>query len=372
MIDITHILSYITGKKVLVQLSGGKDSMTCLVLLKKMGVELDAIHFIHAYNYSLPTEMAKNICNELGVPLHVKNVTDELSALLLADFKGRPCRYCKAIMDQITVNFAMENGISVICIGDTGDDTTLINRLIDIEGEIRPLSKYINKSVSLPDDITVIRPLLNYHGDEIIEFVQSTIPDFKRVHDTGDKYFEYSREGCPLQFKDLGAVYTEDVMKKLQVYNSLCSEFAMYRNIRASIHLPSEFIVTIPRGYEDECREFLLSKGCNLNNTSSRNIPLYIVTAHLRTNGITLSDGTLSEALMRFIERLGHKPLNIIDNSTNIQMFGDGFETECFKHSTQVLSITITSSFSLNQRDLENLCVEIFHTYNYVVHNTKL
>ena len=52
MIDITHILQFVKGKKILLQLSGGKDSIACMILLKELGVELEAIHFIHAYNYS--------------------------------------------------------------------------------------------------------------------------------------------------------------------------------------------------------------------------------------------------------------------------------------------------------------------------------
>ena len=35
MIDITHILQFVKGKKILLQLSGGKDSIACMILLKE-------------------------------------------------------------------------------------------------------------------------------------------------------------------------------------------------------------------------------------------------------------------------------------------------------------------------------------------------
>ena len=44
--------------RVLLQLSGGKDSIACMILLKENGVKFDAIHFVHDYSYSLPTSMA--------------------------------------------------------------------------------------------------------------------------------------------------------------------------------------------------------------------------------------------------------------------------------------------------------------------------
>lgn len=372
MIDITHILPHITGKKVLVQLSGGKDSLACLILLKEIGIKLEAIHFIHAYNYSLPTEMAKMACEKFGVRLYTIDVTADLSKLLLGGFKGRPCRLCKSIMDRITVDIAEQNNHQIICIGDTCDDKTLINRLLDCEGEMRVLSRYINKAVVLPSEIAVIRPLLKYHGDEIAVFVKSKFPDFKRVHDTGDKYFDYSREGCPLQFKDMGAEYTEDMIRNLKHYNSLCSEFAISKNIRASIHLPSEFIVTIPKGYEDECRKYLIKNGCMLRNHRPLLSPRFATTAHVRTNGITLSADIMSEAFARLIERLGLKTTYLVENPSNIMIGGECFDADCFIVSSQIISITIISSFSINIKILGRICMEIFHTYDFSVSNSKI
>ena len=51
-------------KKILVQYSGGKDSTACLIKLVEDGAYVEAVHFIHQYGYSLPTEEAKRICDD--------------------------------------------------------------------------------------------------------------------------------------------------------------------------------------------------------------------------------------------------------------------------------------------------------------------
>ena len=64
--------------KVLLQLSGGKDSIACMILLKEHDVRFEAIHFIHNYVYSLPTSMAKKACDALGVKLNVVDISSEI------------------------------------------------------------------------------------------------------------------------------------------------------------------------------------------------------------------------------------------------------------------------------------------------------
>jgi len=257
----------ITSSKVLIQLSGGKDSVACLVKLCEHKIKCEAIHFIHNFSYELPTNEAKRICRQLNVKLHIIDINEKIKDLFLNDFRLRPCRYCKGIMDRITVDFASKNGFDYICVGDTLDDTMLINRLHEMKEKNLFVAKYFNKAVELPEKLFILRPLIAMKSHDIYEYLAKNEIFVQRVGDTGDKYFEYSREGCPLQFKDFGVPYTNELMTKLKRYNLLCAEFAIQMGIRASIHLPSEFIVTIPKGYEGACREYLIAKGCSLSAT---------------------------------------------------------------------------------------------------------
>ena len=117
------------ARKVLVQLSGGKDSCSLVLLMKRAGVEIEAIHFFHEYAYSIPSEMAENICSRTGVNLVKMDITVELQDTLVRHSTDRPCRHCKAIMDRLTIEYASTHGFDCILVGDTGDDTALISRL---------------------------------------------------------------------------------------------------------------------------------------------------------------------------------------------------------------------------------------------------
>ena len=355
--------------KVLLQLSGGKDSIACMIYLKEHSMEFEAIHFVHKYGYSLPTAMAKKACEEFHVKLNIIDVTNEIGSLFLNGYDGRPCRYCKGIMDKVTVNYAQANGFQLICVGDTKDDQTLINRLVKYEGMVNNISRYFNQSVPIPDDIAIFRPLLEYNSDETLDLVLHRLPWFKRVHDTGDKYFEYSREGCPLQFKDYGVVYTKELMEKLQYLNMLCGQFATQKGIRASIHLPSEFIVTIPKGYEDECWHYLQSHGANLKPIHLKKILRYSFFIDLNLNSAMCSANIIKIACERLIERLSITGDFVFSDRMGY-LATDEVKVDIFWDTNDRLLVSITSlEMKYNKSQIENLCMEIFHTREFVVLN---
>lgn len=361
--------------RVLLQLSGGKDSIACMILLKENDVKFDAIHFIHDYSYSLPTSMAKKACDVLGVHLNIVDITHEIENTLLGNgFSERPCRYCKGIMDRITIDFAVANAYSLICVGDTKDDKTLINRLLQNDGSVHHISRYFNRSVSLPEEISIYRPLLEYDSDKTTKLVLSRFTWFTRVNDTGDKYFEYSREGCPLQFKDYGAKYSKKMMCRLKDLNTLCGEYASLNGIRASIHLPSEFIITIPKGYENDCRRYLVSHGADLNLTPSEceSLKSYHIVVDLNLNNRMHDADIIKVAFDRFIERLG-----ILGNLAFCDKIGhlsnDVVVIDVILVSLGRMLVSMVSKDAIWQPSfIENLCIEIFHTRNIKVLDYKM
>lgn len=357
------------GTKVLLQLSGGKDSIACMIHLKKHNIEFETIHFIHEYGYNLPTIMAEKACEAFKVRLHVVDVSNEIKSRFLNDFKDRPCRYCKGIMDKITVDFAQANHFQLICVGDTKDDKTLINRLEIIEEGNHDISHYFNQAVSLPDDISIYRPLLEYDSNQTLALVLSYFPWFRRVHDTGDKYFEYSREGCPLQFKDYGVKYSQQLMERLKQLNVLCTEYASLKGIRASIHLPSEFIVTIPKGYENDCRQYLLSHGACLKPLPTNRCQTYHILVDINLNESMCSADVIEMACKRYIERLGIVGDFILrDQIGNLSQ--DGIRIDVAWVNIDRLFVSFVSNEMLwDQSQIENLCLEIFHTRDFKVLN---
>ena len=88
---------------------------------------------------------------------------------------------------------------------------------------------------------------------------------------TGDKYFEYAREGCCLQFCDPGTELTHEICNSLFRYNEIANEWGRAHNVRTSVHLPSSFIVTIPEGFEENVCQELVKNG--LSVSGRRNSP---------------------------------------------------------------------------------------------------
>lgn len=357
------------GSKVLLQYSGGKDSTACLIKLLKEGCQVTAIHFTHQYAYNVPINEARRICSRFNVNLEIVDITKQLKKVFLSDFRLRPCRFCKAIMDAMTVSYAQRNGFDIICVGDTKSDSTLVARIEKGDRSSVLFSRYLNQNVELPQHMIIYRPLIYMSSDEVITFLSENSIAVERVQDTGDKYFEYSREGCPLQFKDFGVHYTEELMKNLKTYNEVCSEYAKLHEIRASVHLPSGFIVTIPKGYEEECRKYLISKNCLLrkNNRDNSKVAEFIIFTVAIYKELE-DQKILSIALQRLMERIG-LPDSRLTVAHGIYCLGKNAERLIVSvdpgkkiiYGLLVMNKIIKSTF------LENVLLEIFHTYDYTV-----
>ena len=361
-------------QRVLLQLSGGKDSIACLLCLKKEYTKVDAIMFVHKYSYDIPTKMSKMVCEQLKIKLHIIDISNDIELLFLNHFSARPCRYCKAIMDKVTVDFAKNNKYDIICVGDTADDSMLINRIIAYDGRVSKFSRYLNAHVTLPSNIIIYRPLIDKTSSYTLELVTARFPFFTRVNDTGDKYFEYSREGCPLQFKDLGVFYTKELMSKLKHMNSLCSDFATQKGIRATIHLPSEFIVTIPEGYENECRSYLIGKGCKLNNPIPSDDIIYVVNISIRIDSKVYSYTFFRMAILRFLERINvpSEFTKVNDNNIEIENSQIIFKAS-YTETLAIVNIDIYSTIDdINNLNYKNICLEIFHTNNIAINHSVL
>lgn len=169
-----------SGEKVLVAISGGKDSITLLDILAVLRADLNfKIHALHIdlgiRGYS---EDSKDKClkasKSLGIPLTVISIpkTFNLSLPELAKrSKREACSICGSIKRYITNLAAYYWGVDRVATGHTLDDLstyTLKNLLV---GDYTMISKLQPKTQTLKSLISRVRPLAEVYNEETRMYV---------------------------------------------------------------------------------------------------------------------------------------------------------------------------------------------------------
>ena len=95
MNDWIKLVKESNNTKVLLMLSGGKDSIATLLCIVKAGIEVDAIHFYHKWSELIPLEEAERICGLLSVNLIKYDFSNAFSDAVTGYANGRPCLLCK-------------------------------------------------------------------------------------------------------------------------------------------------------------------------------------------------------------------------------------------------------------------------------------
>ncbi len=158
-----------SGDRVLVGLSGGKDSSLLLLALRQLQArapfpfELGAFTMDPQFTSDFLTEQLRDFCTSLGISYYTEKVPVE--QLSRARPGKTPCFSCAYFRRAATNRVALEHGYNKVALAHHHDDaveTFLLNLLTS--GQLKtflpvtPLSK---------TGLTVIRPLLYYREDEV-------------------------------------------------------------------------------------------------------------------------------------------------------------------------------------------------------------
>lgn len=156
------------GDRILVALSGGKDSLMLLRLLARRSrifkprFEVEAVHVVmDNIPYVTDTEYIDGFCREHGVKLHVVHASfDEKT-----DGRRTKCFLCSWNRRKVLFEFAEKHGFNKIALGHHQDDiitTLLMNMTFEgAMGTMPPMLALRNY------ELVIIRPLCLVHEDDI-------------------------------------------------------------------------------------------------------------------------------------------------------------------------------------------------------------
>lgn len=166
-----------SSSKISVALSGGKDSLTLLYLLKAVSgkgfptLDIHAIHVSGEFSCGagVNTSFLQKICDQLNVPLHVKESAQKLETL--------ECYSCSRERRSLLFNTAKEIGTPIVAFGHHRDDhiQTLLMNLLH-KGEFAGNLPKVFMEVY---GITIIRPLIYTKEADIKTFAEQN--EFMRI-----------------------------------------------------------------------------------------------------------------------------------------------------------------------------------------------
>lgn len=181
-------------EKVLIGLSGGKDSQTLLTILHHIyqkRVRIEALYIdvgIAPRNYGHDSEVvARKLCEQLDIPFHVFNVKEDMQIDLddihelgrrsksrqrrkSGRFRGE-CSYCGLIKRYYMNRFALENGFTKVATGHnlTDEATQLLSNFFNVDMEL--MSRAGPTTVTnVKGLIPRVKPLFYIYEEELIKY----------------------------------------------------------------------------------------------------------------------------------------------------------------------------------------------------------
>ncbi len=170
---LTEFAMLADGDKILLGLSGGKDSLCLMELLarrqriEKPSIRVEAIHIrMDNVHYESDTSYLQSFADSVDIPLHILTTGFSSSA----SSSKPPCFLCSWQRRKVMFEYAQANGFNKIALGHHQDDiihTAMLNQFFQGSFSTMPA---VMKMKKMP--LTIIRPLCLEEESDIIEYAQ--------------------------------------------------------------------------------------------------------------------------------------------------------------------------------------------------------
>ncbi|MCS7192214.1 MAG: TIGR00269 family protein [Armatimonadetes bacterium] len=195
--------------KVLVAVSGGKDSLGLWFALTKLGYEADGLYLdlgISAGEYSTKSKhFALQLSERIQRPLHIVSVAEEVGRpvpdLAFAS-RREPCSACGTVKRYLFNKFALENGYTVIATGHNLDDeaATLMGNVL--RWQLAYLARQAPVLPAKEDLVKRIKPFVRFTEKQVALFtILSGIP--------------YIEQECPFS-EGAASLFYKDLLNKIE------------------------------------------------------------------------------------------------------------------------------------------------------------
>lgn len=194
------------GDKILVGLSGGKDSLCLLEMLaqrRKIAHPVFTVEALHVrmenIHYETDTSYLEKFAHRLGVPLHLRTTRFDSST----DTRKTPCFLCSWYRRKELFNLAQELGCNKIALGHHQDDllhTALMSTFFQGSFATMPARLRMRK---MP--LSIIRPLCMVPEDDI-------------KHLAALRGYEPQLKQCPYEH-DSSRDYAAKLFKEIEAHN---------------------------------------------------------------------------------------------------------------------------------------------------------
>src|SRR5512135_1431443 len=201
------------GDKVLVAVSGGKDSLSLWDLLVRLGYQADGLYIglgiDGGFGYSSESHrMTAQFADKQGLTLHVVDVQEEYGQPIpiLSEVshrgKGKPCAVCGLTKRHVMNRIARDLGYDVLATGHNLDDeaAVLFGNTLRWSGEF--LRRQGPVLPAVPGMARKVKPLCRFYEREMTAYALL-------------RGIEYIYEECPFA-EGATSIYYKEVLNKLE------------------------------------------------------------------------------------------------------------------------------------------------------------